>query len=560
MVLGRVIAWVLDASVVAFLSTVAFAAGAQSGSLGSNAWSFFILALSAALVGMLVLQTRTGTSMQEVAEILDEKLGFKDRLSSALRFYNSSKPTGFMRAHMQETNEFLQNRPQAHLPIPWPQRTKAYILFLAIVLTSLLPHEDRVRIEALDKQNKLKQRKQQATQIAKELSDIRRRSDLAGLTRLSSMVMEVQRAISEQMDLLPPKEQDEAPKSDTPTDSTSEKSQDSSSQVAMDISDSGASGNNPRLSQVASYRPVGRFDSFPAESYSEVFSELDNLVISDDFLTSKELQALSDHVNDVAAKLGNFGYFKDEQASRPESGPGAQYGQMDPDEADDPFRAGLAPLQYKAFSEFLKRYAAHLGEKALGKAHLEHLAKQKAESDRGKILNISTPPPKDGKYSVQSASQKPQGPMIQGTPKQVSKVASQVLSGGKVTSNQSPENSLKVTGGGTQPGGKGAGVGGGGGARAPSPKVIPTASGGEYLPLDGKLSDGRSVIQIIDARGKRKLGKGQTRISAKVTYKEVFKGYAQGAEAELAGESVPLQMRDYVRQYFLSIRPKGKRR
>ncbi len=555
MIFGRIIAWMLDTMVISFLSIVAFATWSSSQDLGVTAWILFLSVLTMLMALWLTHQVRTGTSMQEVAKLLDEKLGFKDRLSSALMFSNSEHPNEFMLAHIDETNDFLKKTNHTILPIRLPRRSRAYVLFVAIVLVSILPHEDRVTLRAVEKRIRVQNIKHDAMKIAEELDDIRVRSDMLGLKKLSSMVKEVHRAISDQMDILPPQDPDELKNSDTPMKSSTEKAHDGPGIPVMQDA-TNAAGANPRFSRISSYRPVGRFDAFPEESYSEVFSELDKLIISDDFLTSKELQTLSDHIDDVAGKLGNFGYFKDEQATTPQAGPGPQYGQMDPEESGNPFKTGLAPLQYKAFSEFLKRYAAHLGEKALGKAHREELAGKNTKS-KGKVVNISMPPPKSGKFTIQSTSQKPRGPILQATQKQAAKVASQLQSGGK-TITQYSKNSLKVTGGGTQPGGKGAGVGSSGGARSPNSKVIPRASGGEYLPLEGKLSDGRTVIQIIDAKGKKRLGSIGGPESSKITYNEIFKGYAQGAQAELAGEAVPLQMRDYVRQYFLSIRPKVK--
>jgi hypothetical protein len=110
---------------------------------------------------------------------------------------------------------------------------------------------------------------------------------------------------------------------------------------------------------------------------------------------------------------------------------------------------------------------------------------------------------------------------------------------------------LDAKGKGTQLGGKGAGVGGGSRERA-APPVVPRSLGGEYLPLKGKLSDGPSVMQVIHERGRRKIARPST---SEVSYSDVFVQYAQGAEAELNGEQVPLHMRDYIRDYFRSIRP-----
>jgi hypothetical protein len=83
--------------------------------------------------------------------------------------------------------------------------------------------------------------------------------------------------------------------------------------------------------------------------------------------------------------------------------------------------------------------------------------------------------------------------------------------------------------------------------------VLPKATGGEYLPLKGKLGDGKRVIEVIHARGRRNIA---SRVPGETSYQEVFVEYAGAAEAELNSEQVPLHMRDFIRDYFRSIRPR----
>jgi hypothetical protein len=196
-----------------------------------------------------------------------------------------------------------------------------------------------------------------------------------------------------------------------------------------------------------------------------------------------------------------------------------------------------ASLQYRSFAEFLKRYAAHLGEKAMGKARFE-LSEQ--ANTGGEVFNVSAPPPKDGKYALRGVTdQPPNTPMLQGSREQAARIAAQAKSMGRDGKN------------GTHSGAAGAGAGA---SQRTSgvPAVLPQPEGGQYLPLQGKLGEGPAVIQVIDDRGRRNI---TARSGETVTYREVFVHYARSAEAELSSEQVPLHMRDYIRDYFRSIRP-----
>jgi len=153
---------------------------------------------------------------------------------------------------------------------------------------------------------------------------------------------------------------------------------------------------------------------------------------------------------------------------------------------------------------------------------------------------VSAPPPKDGKYALRGVTDQPDGmPMLKGSRDQMSKL-----------SRQASAMSQKAKDG-THTGAAGAGAG----ASQRSgriPAVLPQPEGGQYLPLEGKLGEGPAVIQVIDDRGRRNMS---ARSGQAITYREVFVHYARGAEAELSSEQVPLHMRDYIRDYFRSIRP-----
>jgi predicted RNase H-like HicB family nuclease len=379
------------------------------------------------------------------------------------------------------------------------------------------------------------------------------------------VVADAQEFISRKIDLVEPEDLEPPPEEDPPTESdvSVSSSQADSPEEALKMGSnaiaSGASGQGVRLSHVASYQPVGKFDSFPAQTYAEVFAELDEAIIGDDFLTAKELENLAEHMEDVSGKFSNFGYLDDSRASGLEGAMRQPLSaDMDPDSEYDGLERNISGLQMKAFSEFIKRYSSHLGEKALGRAHFEETHDGK-RAKGGEVLDLSAPPPpKDAEFALTGVSDKSSGaPMVQGSAEQMAEMAAKTLANGQVSGADAKPGSIKVRGGGTAPGGRGAGMGAGAGQGVAAPKILPRASGGEYLSLEGKLSDGKSVVRLIDAQGRRSLGVQSGKSDDGLTYQEVFVEYAQGAEAELNGEQVPVHMRDYIREYFRSIRPKA---
>lgn len=166
------------------------------------------------------------------------------------------------------------------------------------------------------------------------------------------------------------------------------------------------------------------------------------------------------------------------------------------------------------------------------------------------MFNVSAPPPEDASYALKGVSQQPgHDPILQASADQVAKVASQLAGRGRAGAGH--KGGPAGRGEGTALGGRGAGMGGSA-RQGAAPPVLPRSEGGAYLPLKGKLGDGKRVVELIAGRGRHNIPAGQ---SGDLTYREVFVEYGQAAEAELNGEKVPLEMRDYIRDYFRSIRP-----
>jgi hypothetical protein len=533
----------VDSLVFGLLGCLAFGTLGHWAGWGSAGWVVFFVLLFLALSGYVAHSILSGTSLRAVAILLDEKLGYHDRISSALAFARVHEPTTFMQAHLRETAAFLRDRLDQVLPMPRPGRGRAFLLFLALALVALLPHSDRIARMEADRRDGAVRRVRETRSLAREMEQLRSQADLRGLKKLSKMLAQVEEDLNRRLDLVAPEELEPPPPPEPPkpaqTQGTTARQEagEEGLRPADDQAGTAKPGQGVQLSNVATYQPVGKFDSFPQEAYTEVFAELDSSLL-DGQLTGAELANLAEHVDDTAGKIANFAFNTDMDL------PGME-AKMSGRDAEDyakagrynPMEAVKASLQYRSFAEFLKRYAAHLGEKAMGKARFE-LSEQ--ANTGGEVFNVSAPPPKDGKYALRGVTdQPPNTPMLQGSREQAARIAAQAKSMGRDAKN------------GTHSGAAGAGAGA---SQRTSgvPAVLPQPEGGQYLPLQGKLGEGPAVIQVIDDRGRRNI---TARSGETVTYREVFVHYARSAEAELSSEQVPLHMRDYIRDYFRSIRP-----
>lgn len=553
LVASKLTAALAEALVAGVLATVAFGTWASSAGFGGGGWALFFVLLGAGLAAYVAWRALRESSLRDVAILLDRRLGFHDRVSSSLAFVSCREPTPFMRAHLEETAGFLHARGDEVIPYPAVDRGRAVALFAALCLVALLPHGDRAALRALDRQERTRARLRAGRDLAAELHRLRREADLHGLKKLSHMVARAEEALDRHLELVGPEER-LAPPPAAPADSTETSARSRDEQAKREAVESdgrGTVGQSPpgdvRLSSHPTYKPRGKFDSFPEEAYQEVFAELDSALVGHE-LSGVELQNLSEHLDDAAGKIANYGFAKDTEGVMAESQMGGRRGEeMMASGQLNSFEKALAPLQYKSFSEFLQRYAAHLGEKALGKARFEM---SRENNTGGSMFNVSAPPPKDAEFALKGVGDKPGNtPILQATADQVAKVASQLAGRSKPGPGQ--QGGPGIHGQGTELGGRGAGMGGAS-RQGAAPAVLPRSEGGAYLTLKGKLGDGKRIVELITSRGRHNIAAGG---SDGVTYRDVYVEYGQAAEAELNGEKVPLEMRDYIRDYFRSIRP-----
>ncbi len=504
--------------------------------LGGSWQTGFLLVLAtisaAYVLGMAMLRT----SWLSVARWLDSSLAGRDRMSNCLDFAGRSSPSDFMKAHIKETAGFLKGRAPIVLPPIGLHcfRKGAWLALLLLALVGVywqptsLPTGPAMAGQTAPPAVR--------PALVQELSTLRQQARLAGLQKLSQLIARVEQEIDKPVTLLDEQDLTAATPSERKSDA------DQNKRIAPDDGQAGfdSAAADATLGQLglgraksAHYRPVGKFDSFADAAYAEVFGELDASLLGDE-LSGAQLAKLSRLVNRAAAKMSDYSFDVAADAAAAEAAAMRLGGNA--------FDHALMPLQLRSFSEFLRRYAAHMGERAMGGSHA------KGDID-GVDFSKSLPTARDGEKVLRPAGDSLAQDMslipasddqADGEGRQVAAKVSAQSKGKSLASNQ-----------GAQAGGSGAGQGGGARANV-TPKVLPRAEGGEYLPLRGRLGGGESVVQMIQAHGEKSVPASATET---VQYQDVYLEYARSAEAELNSESVPWHMRGYIRDYFRSIRP-----
>jgi hypothetical protein len=537
----------LEASLVWLAGMLLF--GALAGETASGgAWLGAAAVGAAMALGLASGSVLRGTSLFAVAERLDRTLELHDRVSSALQFLRQPRRSAFMQAHMEETADFLESRDDFRLPAERGNALRLTAVLLGCSLAAALPHADRQWVERREQLDREQVRRERGQALISDLKNLRQEAEVRNLRRLADVIAQAERVWQRRLAFQPREERPEPTPPETPADEARNRTGRPDTGQAAQPDAAGANRSQDakdgvRVASRATYQAVGKFDAFPEEAYADVFAELDGVVL-DAPLDAREMQNLAEHVDSVAGKINNFAFLNDAESCNVE---GARRGPRSGSMPDNSFESALAPLQYKAFSEFLKRYAAHLADKAAGQARQEESGRVGMGRDK---LDVPGPPPKDAKFTLQGfGEQRPDMPILQPSEQAARELAARL----PAQPGSGPQKGTQR--GGTEVGGSGAGSGASEHTLA-APAILPRAEGGEYLRLQGRLGEGESVIQLIQDRGRHNLG--ATRTESGVGFDDVFREYAHSAEADMNGEGVPWYMREFVRDYFRSIRPGGE--
>ena len=256
----------------------------------------------------------------------------------------------------------------------------------------------------------------------------------------------------------------------------------------------------------------------PAE-YKQVFEELDKMVF-ENAPEVENIQSWADNMVQTADRKSTQGKQLGLDGAMAMAG--------DPATQDDMFgfRKAMQGAQQESFNEFLRNFGQHLSDVADAKK--KHVAQAKQTGQRHKQQLTSAPPPPDAKLKLvkldpQMKDQVQLAPM------------SSPDSAKKLVKGQTPSDSKAGKGGGTAEG---------------VIKVDQLEAETRYMELKNRLGEGRSPLQILED-----IDSVVTEDFSAEQYRLLYVDYTEGASQLLESEKIPVSIKSYIREYFLSINP-----
>jgi len=493
--------------------------------LGIRPLGWPVVLLAATALAWTGGRALAGHGLERLAPELDRLLGSHDRLSSALQFGRLSRPTSFMRAHLEETAAWLE-RSRPSLPRRRPRRAGAALL-LALWTGALLSPSGAV-LPPPDEAPRAPAVTPAARKLAGRLARARRQAQRLRLGRLENLLAAAASEIGLPIEIPPP-----APPPESSPRPGDDEGRDRPAPAPP------ARGSEQRLSAPATaaagpaYLAAGKFDALSSRAYRQAFAELDRALRLGE-LQPADIRLLAGHVERISAALAVSAGQEDTRAgaelARPPAGQAGDSGGFD---------RALAPLLQKSFGEFLRRYADHLAGRALSRDGSPATA-QPPPSGLARL-----PRRGQGRRLTRQADPRALPGGMSATP---------TAGGSAAARGALNRQAARQRGGGVaQAGGSGAGSGGGGGrGQLGPPPVLPRPRRVEWLDLPARLGSGRSLFELL-----QRFGRGQGLAGSGGDTRRTRRLLGEFARmAELAGSSgaVPADMRDYVRAYFLAIR------
>ena len=480
------------------------------------------LQTSALVAGLLFLlyQVSRGLGQFEVALRIDRATGLKDRITSALEFADFPMPNAFMQAAVADAQTHCrQLNLRKSFPI-WPAgsgRLLLIALLLVPVLAATLTVDFATRFQT------------ERTALSRDLpiepipTDVPDMPDLDRIQvppRLAPLVEPVRNYIEAWKKNLE-KMRKEMAKLEV---KRQEQIQQAIATDALGPGKEAVAGIHGLRTAITDGRihlsDLNTMGVHDATEYRDAFAELDQVA----FENEPDIEA-------VASLQQTMLYTADRKSNSAKtiSQGAAMAAQMSTD-ADDigAFRNSVQGAMHQSFNDFLRNYATHLGDIIDAKKQLVAEAQKSGKPTR--MVLSSAPPPPDAKLKMMkldpNASQK-----LQLSPKSFSETKE--LHG--VKQGMIPSDSKAGQGGGTEEG-------------ATKMQAIETKT--EYLEVKGMLGEGKSPIQIIedlDSFSKEDFSSDE--------YRLLYADYTEGASDVLDSEQIPVEIKSFIRDYFLSINP-----
>lgn len=475
------------------------------------------LLTTAMATGFVAWRSFSGLGEFQVAKRIDQNAGLSDRVSSALEFARIKQPTPFMQAAVADAIERARNiNYRAAFPI-WPRGTRRFIIATLVILPLLATGLSVDFASMFQREHTALSRDFPVDSIPTDVPDAPDLLRVEAPPRLAPLIEPVRNYIQawkknlEKMRREAAKRKEEFERQVTQAIfADSKKDSDRASIAGVQGLRTAITDDRIHLSDL---QTMGVNET---SEFKDAFAELDKIALEDEpeiekvSMLMENMKSTADQKADQAGYLSKVGGIQSQAA-------------MDADDVDA-FKDGLKSAMQESFNDFLRSYANHLGELVRTKNELVEEAKK---SGKPTSMSLSSaPPPKDAKLRMKKLN-----------PKDYKKVqlSPRAFSDMKDLASLEKGSSKAGKGGGTAEG---------------AIKTAKVESQTSLVELQGQMGEGKSPIQIledIDSIDREDFSSEE--------YKMLYVDYTQGASELLNSEQIPLEIKSYIRDYFLSINP-----
>lgn len=483
-----------------------------------------MLALTAALLYLLT-RTFRGLGDFNVALQLDEAGTLANRTASALEFAGCRAPSPFMQAAVADAARhaaLVDVRARLGL---WPEKTRNMLLVTALLVPFLVSALTVDFAAMFEKQQTALSRDLPVEPVPPDVPDTPELAQLRVPPRLAPLIEPVRNYIEAWKKNLEKMRQELALRQQE-----LEKKLEIETRKAIHADARGPAAGKTIAGiealrtaitddrvHLSDLQTMGVHDT---TEYRDAFAELDQVAF-DGEPEINDVEKLQEMMLHAADRKGT---------SAKQIGQGAAMAIQMSTDADEigAFRNSLQGAMQESFNEFLRNYANHLGNIVDTKKDLNEQARKSGKPVR--MALSSAPPPANAKLKMlrldKDAAKKMQ------------------LSPASFTEANNPQGVQQ----GIAPTSSKAGSGGGTAEGVIKMQAIETKT--QYLEIQGLLGEGKSPIQILedlDSYSKEDFSSDE--------YRLLYADYTEGASQVLDAEQIPIEIKSYIRDYFISINP-----
>lgn len=513
---ARLLLGVLFLLPVAILAGALFAVAGQF-TLQTQVQNVFTLLFFSCALCFLAYFTTKGLSKKAVSLAIDRRAALSDRFTSALEFCNCRQPTLFMAAQIADA-ENCAGKVDIKKAFPiWPAKG-AKLLLIAVLVTPLLALGLGVDFTRYFQSENLElSRNLPVEPLPMDIPDA---NDLARLEvpkRLNPFIEPIKNYIANwKKHVAAVKKELAQTEKQREQMITKAIHKGSGNGLAKEIASLpwAVTDDNIHISDMAS------MGVHAPEEYRNAFEQLDDIAFENE-PTMEDVEALETQMKDAAIRKSTSSTFITMGA--------AMAAQMSTD-ADEvgAFKNAVQGAMQQSFNEFLMSYSAHLGELVDTKKALNE--KAKADGVTRRQVMSSAPPPPDAKLKMMKLDPKATSSL------QLSPGSFKEMKGAKaVKTSQTPSDSRAGQGSGTAEG---------------AIKMAQIEAQTQMSQISGQMGEGKSPIQIIED-----VDSFTKEDYSSEDYRFIYAKYTDGASQVLETEQIPIVIKSFVRDYFMSINP-----